>query len=401
MRRAARPLLYAGVLVVVFGLAKVHAAVRRALRPHRLGPLRLDDRLRRDPLRHRLRLRAARRAPHPARRRVGASVGAAFTRRRGRSRSLQLFVGDALLPRFVVFGAALLLPDWYRICIAAGRRRPARGPRPETGWSWSADPTRSPPSSSSCTATRSGRPRSWPACRSRTPPSDRTGPARSRRCSASSRPTVLVLDRAAQDDRRHRRPGRASCTSGACGSARSAPSTRSGSASSRLRAGAGVAVLRHRRAPPGRLRAGQAARSTCPLAVVGLRGRSRWSLPFVWLGQPRRQPGPALLPPGRGWARAARTFTILKFRTMTPPGRRRARWTSGPPRTTRASPRSGGPAGHPPRRAAAGGQHPPGRPRRGRAPPRAAALRRRAHRQAAVLRRSATSCAPGSPAGPR
>jgi lipopolysaccharide/colanic/teichoic acid biosynthesis glycosyltransferase len=39
---------------------------------------------------------------------------------------VQLFVGDALLPRFVVFGTALLLPDWYRLCVgfsAGGRAR--------------------------------------------------------------------------------------------------------------------------------------------------------------------------------------------------------------------------------------------------------------------------------------
>ncbi|MBS4011124.1 MAG: sugar transferase [Roseovarius sp.] len=37
---------------------------------------------------------------------------------------VQLFVGDALLPRFVVFGSALLLPGWYATCslLAAGGR---------------------------------------------------------------------------------------------------------------------------------------------------------------------------------------------------------------------------------------------------------------------------------------
>ncbi|MFP5318095.1 MAG: sugar transferase [Acidimicrobiia bacterium] len=54
---------------------------------------------------------------------LGASVGAAFAGAVAIS-LVQLFVGDALLPRFVVFGSALLLPDWYRICVgmAAGGR---------------------------------------------------------------------------------------------------------------------------------------------------------------------------------------------------------------------------------------------------------------------------------------
>ena len=39
---------------------------------------------------------------------------------------VQLVVGDALLPRFVVFGAALLLPDWYRICVGIANGGRAR-----------------------------------------------------------------------------------------------------------------------------------------------------------------------------------------------------------------------------------------------------------------------------------
>jgi lipopolysaccharide/colanic/teichoic acid biosynthesis glycosyltransferase len=46
---------------------------------------------------------------------IGASVGAAFTGAAAIS-VVQLLVGDALLPRFVVFGSALVLPDWYRLC---------------------------------------------------------------------------------------------------------------------------------------------------------------------------------------------------------------------------------------------------------------------------------------------
>jgi lipopolysaccharide/colanic/teichoic acid biosynthesis glycosyltransferase len=114
--------LYLGVLAIVLGLAKVHAA--------RIGHYDLAS--------------SARLTwtlvyagilcvtaygfglPEVPRTRAGAvssSVAAAFTAALAVS-LLQLFVGDALLPRFVVFGSALLLPDWYRLCIrmASGGR---------------------------------------------------------------------------------------------------------------------------------------------------------------------------------------------------------------------------------------------------------------------------------------
>lgn len=124
MRRAARPLLYAGVLVVVFGLAQVHARyighyaftgtsrfTWTAIYAGILCVLAYGFGL---PDAHRSR-RAA----------LGASVGAAFLGAIAIS-LVQLFVGDALLPRFVVFGSALLLPDWYRMCVGmavGGRSR--------------------------------------------------------------------------------------------------------------------------------------------------------------------------------------------------------------------------------------------------------------------------------------
>ncbi len=124
MRRAARPLLYVGVLVVVAGLAKAHAAWighydltgsgRFAWTIVYAGILcvtgygfGLPD------------------VPRTRSHAITASVGASFTAA-GAVSVLQLFVGDSLLPRFVVFGAALLLPDWYRLCIrlsAGGRLR--------------------------------------------------------------------------------------------------------------------------------------------------------------------------------------------------------------------------------------------------------------------------------------
>jgi len=119
--------MYLGVLAVVFGLALVHAryvghysftgtfrfgwtiayAVLLALLAYGFG---LPD------------------VPRTRQAALGASVGAAFTGALAIS-LVQLFVGDALLPRFVVFGAAVLLPDWYRICIrmANGGRLRAEG----------------------------------------------------------------------------------------------------------------------------------------------------------------------------------------------------------------------------------------------------------------------------------
>jgi lipopolysaccharide/colanic/teichoic acid biosynthesis glycosyltransferase len=124
MRRAARPLLYGGVFAVVFGLALVHARVLNdysftgtsrfawtiayagilSITAYAFG---LPD------------------VPRTRRAALGSAVGASFTGAAAIS-LVQLFIGDALLPRFVVFGSALLLPDWYRVCVgmaAGGRSR--------------------------------------------------------------------------------------------------------------------------------------------------------------------------------------------------------------------------------------------------------------------------------------
>jgi lipopolysaccharide/colanic/teichoic acid biosynthesis glycosyltransferase len=124
VRRAARPLLYVGVLVLVFGLALVHArwighysftgSARFGWTIAYAGILcvlaygfGLPD------------------VPRSRKAALGAAVGASFLGAIAMS-LIQLFVGDALLPRFVVFGSALLLPDWYRICVGmavGGRSR--------------------------------------------------------------------------------------------------------------------------------------------------------------------------------------------------------------------------------------------------------------------------------------
>jgi lipopolysaccharide/colanic/teichoic acid biosynthesis glycosyltransferase len=124
VRRAARPLLYLGVLVVVLGLAQVHArfighysftgTFRFGWTIAYAGILSVFAYGFGLPDAHRSR-RAA----------LGPAVGASFLGAATIS-LIQLFVGDALLPRFVVFGSALLLPDWYRICVgmaAGGRSR--------------------------------------------------------------------------------------------------------------------------------------------------------------------------------------------------------------------------------------------------------------------------------------
>jgi lipopolysaccharide/colanic/teichoic acid biosynthesis glycosyltransferase len=122
--RAARPLLYLGVVAAVLGLAKAHATwighydltgsgrfawtlVYAGILCTTAYGFGLPD------------------IPRTRRAAVSASVGSSFTAAAAVS-LLQLFLGDALLPRFVVIGSAILLPDWYRICAgfaAGGRHR--------------------------------------------------------------------------------------------------------------------------------------------------------------------------------------------------------------------------------------------------------------------------------------
>jgi lipopolysaccharide/colanic/teichoic acid biosynthesis glycosyltransferase len=107
--------MYLGVLVVVFGLAFIHAewigdypltgterfgwtvAYAAVLCVFAYG-FGLPD------------------VPRSRKAALGSAIAASFLGAASMS-VIQLFVGDALLPRFVVFGAALLLPDWYRLCV--------------------------------------------------------------------------------------------------------------------------------------------------------------------------------------------------------------------------------------------------------------------------------------------
>ncbi len=126
MRRFARPLLYLGIVGIVYGLAAYHAWV-------------LED----------YGLLATARVPWTAGYAIGLIVAAygvglpEITRTPRESfvagltvavvgasvvSVLQLFVGDALLPRFVVFGTAVLVVPWAMLCsaVASAFRSQAR-----------------------------------------------------------------------------------------------------------------------------------------------------------------------------------------------------------------------------------------------------------------------------------
>jgi exopolysaccharide biosynthesis polyprenyl glycosylphosphotransferase len=118
MRRAARPVLYLGIVVVVLGLSKIHAAyianppyvfhssTRLAWSLAYIGLLGLAA--------YGLGLPDLPRTPRQALlSAVGAAAGGALA-----ISVVQLLEGSALLPRFVVFGAAIVLVPWYLVCVA-------------------------------------------------------------------------------------------------------------------------------------------------------------------------------------------------------------------------------------------------------------------------------------------
>jgi lipopolysaccharide/colanic/teichoic acid biosynthesis glycosyltransferase len=127
VRRLARLLLYAGIIGTVAGLSKLHAAriggydytntsrfawsiaymAVLGLTAYGLG---LPD------------VPRTRRSAWASA--AGASLGAAL----GVS-VLQLLVGDALLPRFVVLGSALILVPWFVICASVAQDGRSRGER--------------------------------------------------------------------------------------------------------------------------------------------------------------------------------------------------------------------------------------------------------------------------------
>jgi lipopolysaccharide/colanic/teichoic acid biosynthesis glycosyltransferase len=126
VRRLARPLLYAGILAIVFGLAKLHAAVVAEEEYDLTGSFRFGWTIAYVVLL----LAAAYGAGLPelprARRQALTSAVAAPAAAAAGVSLVQLLTGDALLPRFVVFGSAVLVVPWALVCVAlahGGRTR--------------------------------------------------------------------------------------------------------------------------------------------------------------------------------------------------------------------------------------------------------------------------------------
>ena len=302
MRRAARPLLYLGIVVAVVGLSQDPRRVHRrpAVLLHGHVPVRLVARSTSccsSSTAYGVGLPDLPRTPAPAL--VDGDRG------RGRAGALaisvvQLFVGDALLPRFVVFGSAILLVPWYLLCVGAGQRRPARAagrdrvlvvsdtvePADAARGDGPRAPSVPPIVSRSCRSRRSSRRR-----RATSPWS--SGPRR-------DRATVVVLDREAQASPSRRRPGR-----------RAAPAGRAGAHAVAVLRGVARACCRSPSSSgcrccstSARCTARRYGRVKRVLDVVLGAGRrcSCWSLavPFVVVGDLVGQPGPALLPPAAG-----------------------------------------------------------------------------------------------------
>jgi lipopolysaccharide/colanic/teichoic acid biosynthesis glycosyltransferase len=118
VRRAARPLLYVGIIAAVVGLSLYHASAIADPPYSYQGTFRFGWSIVYIAMlvvtAYGMGLPELPRSPKAAL--MGAAVAVA-TPAIGIS-LLQLFVGDALLPRFVVLGAAILLVPWYLLCAA-------------------------------------------------------------------------------------------------------------------------------------------------------------------------------------------------------------------------------------------------------------------------------------------
>lgn len=324
--------MYLGVLLVVFGLARIHAAFigeysftgtsRFGWTLAYAGILSvlaygfgLPD------------------VPHSRRAALGAAVGASFLGA-GAISLIQLFVGDALLPRFVVFGSALLLPDWYRICVGmavGGRSRAEARDRvvvvaqPEEVAALELELHAFPERPASILASLS------PA--EAAAGSDGTGPLAS--VLREEHPTVLVLDRDAQD-----LPGvvaQAALLHGEGVRVRSLTMFYEEwlgklPISELERASMLFDIGEVHRAGYGRAK----RLVDVPLAMVGLAALVV-VVPIVWLGNLLANRGPLLYRQER-IGKSGVPFIILKFRTMTPQttGELLNEWTSETdPRITR------------------------------------------------------------------
>lgn len=128
-RRAARPLLYAGTVGVVLALARIHAAYIGNYSLHATDPSRLVWTV----VFVAILLVTTYGAglpelPRTMRQAVVSAIVAPLAAALGVS-VVQLVAGDALLPRFVVLGSALVLVPWNLVCVAVSRSGRAQGER--------------------------------------------------------------------------------------------------------------------------------------------------------------------------------------------------------------------------------------------------------------------------------
>jgi lipopolysaccharide/colanic/teichoic acid biosynthesis glycosyltransferase len=127
MRRVARPLLYLGTIAIVLGLAKYHARYIGHYVLHSTDPARLVWTL----TYLGLLILASYAAglpelPQTSRQAFTSAVVAPVAAALAIS-VVQLLAGDALLPRFVVLGSALLLIPWNLLCVVFARGARHRG----------------------------------------------------------------------------------------------------------------------------------------------------------------------------------------------------------------------------------------------------------------------------------
>ena len=126
MRRFARPLLYLGIIAIVYGFAAYHAWVVEdyGLLATARVPWTAGYALGLVVAAYGVGLPEITRSPRESflAGATAAGIGAAIVS------FVQLFVGDALLPRFVVFGSALLVVPWSMFCsaVASAFRSQAR-----------------------------------------------------------------------------------------------------------------------------------------------------------------------------------------------------------------------------------------------------------------------------------
>src|SRR4051812_14354004 len=129
MRRAARPALYLGIVAAVLGLAKIHARYVGHYVLHSTQPSRLVW-----TVGYVVLLVIASYAvglpdlPRSGRQRLTSSLLAPFAAAATVS-IVQLVAGDALLPRFVVFGAVVVLVPWNLVCTAVAHGGRVQGER--------------------------------------------------------------------------------------------------------------------------------------------------------------------------------------------------------------------------------------------------------------------------------